>query len=256
MLAYLLVTAILPLGGLALVSLQGFWSPNIQWDKLTLGNYQAVLLQRGSTSQALLDSIGLGLVTASLGMLAAGLLMLYVQQARGAGRRIVNAVTTLPATIPHTVIGVSVLIAFSRPPVSLYGTVLILLVAYLVQALPYAARSGSAAAADIGLELGEASRVFGASEQRTFMRILLPIALPGLAAGWAMLFILTAGEVTASALLSTTTNPVIGRVMLDVSSFGSYPQVCALAMVITLVNALFVFAVLRLTRRGFDAALR
>jgi iron(III) transport system permease protein len=88
------------------------------------------------------------------------------------------------------------------------------------------------------------------------VRVLLPIALPGLAAGWAMLFILSAGEVTASALLSSTSNPVIGRVMLDVSSFGSYPQVCALAIVITLVNAVFVLAVLRLARRGFDAALR
>jgi len=71
-----------------------------------------------------------------------------------------------------------------------------------------------------------------------------------------MLFILTAGEVTASALLSSTSNPVIGRVLLDVSSFGSYSQVCALAMVITLVNAVFVFAVLRLGRRCLDAALR
>jgi iron(III) transport system permease protein len=256
MLAYLLVTAVLPLAGLVLVSLQGFWTPNVEWDKLTLANYQSVLFQRGNTSQALFDSVGLGIVTATVGMLAAGLLMLYVQQARGAGRRLVDAVTTLPATIPHTVIGVSVLIAFSRPPVSLYGSLAILFVAYLVQALPYAARSASAAAADIGLELAEASRVFGASERRTFLRVLLPIALPGLAAGWAMLFILTAGEVTASALLSSTSNPVIGRVMLDVSSFGSYPQVTALAVVITLINALFVVAVLRLTRRGLDAALR
>ncbi len=182
--------------------------------------------------------------------------MLYVHQSRGRGRRVVDAVTTLPATIPHTVIGVSVLIAFSRPPVSLYGSAAILLIAYLIQALPYAARSAGAAVADIGLELAEASRVFRGSEQRTFTRILLPIALPGLAAGWTMLFILSAGEVTASALLSTTSNPVIGRVMLDVSNFGSYPQVCALAVVITLINMAFVLAVLRLARRGLDAAIR
>lgn len=255
MIAYLVLTAVLPLAGLVLVSMQGFWSPNVQWDRLTVANYQAVLLQRGNTSQALINSIGLGIGTATLGMVAAGLLMVYVHQARGAGRRLVDAITTLPATIPHTVIGVSVLIAFSRPPLSLYGSVFILFLAYLVQALPYAARSAGAAAADIGLELAEASRVCRASERKTFTRILLPIAMPGLAAGWAMLFILTAGEVTASSLLSTTTNPVIGRVMLDVSSFGSYPQVCALAVVITLINAIFVFAVLRLSRRGFDAAL-
>jgi iron(III) transport system permease protein len=239
-----------------MVSLQGFWSPTIQWDKLTLANYQAILFQKGNTSQALFNSIGLGLGTATVGMLAAAVLMLYVHQRRGTGRRLVDLVTTLPATIPHTVIGVSMLIAFARPPISLYGSLAILLLAYLVQALPYAARSASAAVSDIGLELAEASRVFGASESRTFRRVLLPIALPGLAAGWTMLFILSAGEVTASALLSTTSNPVIGRVMLDVSNFGSYPQVCALAAVITVVNAIFVVAVLRLTRRGLDTALR
>ena len=90
-----------------------------------------------------------------------------------------DAVTALPSTIPHTVIGVSVLIAFSRPPLSLYGSLSILLIAYLIQALPYGARSASAAVADIGLELAEASRVFGGSERKTLTRILLPIALPG-----------------------------------------------------------------------------
>ncbi|HEX6513145.1 MAG TPA: ABC transporter permease subunit, partial [Chloroflexota bacterium] len=188
----------------------------------------------------------------SVTMLLAAVLMLHVQQAKGAGRRLVDAVTALPATIPHTVIGVSFLIAFSRPPAPLYGTVYILLLAYIIMQLPYAARTASAAASDIGSELAEASRVFRASERRTFVRVLLPLALPGLAAGWIILFIHMVGELTASALLSGTSNPVVGRVILDLWNNGSFPQLTSLAIVMSVVNSVFVLAMLRLTRHTFD----
>ncbi|MBI2756551.1 MAG: iron ABC transporter permease [Chloroflexi bacterium] len=254
MVLYLLVTAILPLAGLVFVSLQPFWTPAVQWDRLSLNNYKTVLIDTRATSQALLNSLGLGAATATIVMLAAGLLMLYVHQARGRGRRFVDVVTSLPATFPHTIIGVSVLVAFSRPPLPLYGTVGILLVAYLIMGLPYAARAASAATDDIGLELVEASRVFRASERRTFVRILLPIALPGLAAGWIIVFVTTAGELTASVLLSSTGNPVLGRVMIDLWAYGSYPQVTALAVIITALNGVFVAIMLRVARRTLSRA--
>jgi iron(III) transport system permease protein len=249
---YVGLTAVLPAAGLVLVSLQRFWTPAVRWDQLTLGNFRFVLLENRDTTRSLLTSLSLGLVGATLTMLAAALLMLHVHQARGTGRRLVDAITALPATIPHTVIGVSFLIAFSRPPAPLYGTVYILLLAYIIMQLPYAARTASAAASDIGSELAEASRVFRASERRTFARVLLPLALPGLAAGWVILFIHMVGELTASALLSGTSNPVVGRVILDLWNNGSFPQLTSLAIVMSVVNSAFVLVMLRLTRRTFD----
>lgn len=253
--AYLAITAVLPVIGLGLVSLQPFWTPQVQWERLSLANYAAVF-GTGAPSRALVTSLALGGATATVVLIVAGLVMLHVHHSRIRGGGLVDAITALPATIPHTVIGVSFLMAFSRPPLQLHGTMAILLLAYVVMAMPFAARAASAAARDIGPELAEASRVFGASERRTFARILFPLALPGLAAGWVMVFILSAGEVTASALLSGTANPVVGRVMLELSSFGSFPQVTAMAMVVTAINAVFVTVMLRITRRTADVAMR
>jgi iron(III) transport system permease protein len=147
---------------------------------------------------------------------------------------------------------VSFLIAFAATP--MYGTALMLLLAYIVLQLPFAARSAHAAASSLGYELGEASRVFGASEGRTFRKVLLPVALPGLVAGWVIVFIHNVGEITASALLSGTGNPVIGRVILNLWNSGEFPQLTALAIVMSAINSAIVVAMLRFTRRQFTAA--
>jgi iron(III) transport system permease protein len=119
--------------------------------------------------------------------------------------------------------------------------------------LPYAARAASSATDTIGAELGEASRVNRASDLVTLRRILLPLALPGLVAGWIMVFVHTVGEITASAFLSGTHNPVIGRVLLDFWTFGNFPQVASLALVITAISAGFVGLLLFVTRRSHQA---
>ena len=129
--AYVVATAVLPAVGLLLVSVQRFWTPDVRWNQLTFANYQFVLLQNRDTSHSLLNSLLLGLTGSTLTMLLAAVLMLQVQVANGSGRRLVDAITALPATIPHTVVGVSFLVAFGRPPLPLYGTVYILLLAYV-----------------------------------------------------------------------------------------------------------------------------
>ena len=84
---------------------------------------------------------------------------------------------------------------------------------------------------------------------------MLPLALPGLAAGWAIIFIHTAGEVTASALLAGSKTPVIGRVLMDLWNYGSFPQVAALALIMASINACVIGLVLRLSKRGLGAML-
>ena len=247
---YLIITAALPIAGLLLVSLQPFWTPIINWGLLSGKNFTEVIINNRLTSGGLINSLMLGVMTATICMLVAGLIMLYFHQNRSGGRRVADSVMSLPATMPHTVIGVAFLLTFSIAPFRLYGTTTLLLLAYICMALPYAARAASSAASSIGHELSEASRVFGATENRTFRRILFPLALPGLIAGWIIVFIHTVGEVTASALLAGTGNPAIGRVLMELWTFASFPQVAALALVMTLISAVFVGIMLIVSRRA------
>jgi len=249
-LVYLATTSVLPVGGLLIVSLQPFWTPQVSVEQFTLENFAFVLFDNGPTSRAFVTSLGLGAATATAAVLIAAVLLLGAKLRRGRTARAADVVLALPATLPHTVIGVAFLITFTPAPFKLYGTVLILFLAYLAMALPFAARAAASAAASVGADLTEASRIAGAGPGRTFTRVMLPLAVPGLMAGWIIVFIHTAGEVTASTLLGGARNPVIGRVMTELWIFGSFPQLAAMSIVVTAVTSASVAVMLFFTRRA------
>jgi iron(III) transport system permease protein len=101
----------------------------------------------------------------------------------------------------------------------------------------------------VGKELSESSLMSGASPLRTFAQILVPLMLPGLIAGWVIIFALATGELSASIFLSGRGNPVVGPLILDLwQNGGSYPELAALALVISAVNSVVVLVVLGLGR--------
>ena len=67
-----------------------------------------------------------------------------------------------------------------------------------------------------------------------------------------IIFVHMVGELTASALLSGTSNPVVGRVLVDLFTNGSFPQLTSLAIVMSVLDSIFVLLMLRFTRRTFD----
>jgi iron(III) transport system permease protein len=76
-----------------------------------------------------------------------------------------------------------------------------------------------------------------------------------MAAAWVILFILMATEVTASALLSGVGNPVVGPVIVDFFENGTFPQLAALAVVMTLADAVVVLSMIRFVRRAYRGRL-
>jgi len=247
--AYLLATAVIPLVALLIVSLQPFWTTHIDWRLLDLANYRYVLYENEMTSRALANSIGLGVVGATVGMIAAAVLVLFARSASPRTQMAVDGTTAFPATLPHTVVAVSMVLAFTGGWLNLYGTMLILLLANLVLVVPQAVRSAQSAMAQVGAELIEAAHMARSKSFKTFRRIVLPLMLPGLMAGWVILFVHISGELTASALLSGTNNPVVGLVLLDLWENGSFPQLSAIALIMTLLDAAVVMTVLYLVRR-------
>lgn len=147
------------------------------------------------------------------------------------------------------VIAVGILLLLARPPFDLGGTWLILLLGYLALYLPQASIAADAAVATIGKELGEASGVAGARQWKTFRRVYLPLMIPGLVGGFAMLFVRIIGDLTASAILSGTNNVVVGFRILEVFNGGSYATLAALSSVLVIVSGLILVVVLWLSKR-------
>jgi iron(III) transport system permease protein len=247
--SYVTAATAVPVFGLLIVSLQRFWSARVLWNKLSLYNYHLLFVDDMTARTALLNSVYLGVVSATVAMLTAALLAFFIQHSSGVAGRLVDTITALPASVPHTVVGVGFLVTFATGFLHLSGTMWVLFLAYLVVFLPQAMRSASSALASVGRELWESSLMSGASPMRTFGRILLPLMLTGLVAGWVILFALVIGELSASIFLSGRGNQVVGPLILDLwQNGGTYPELAALALVISALNTAVVLIVLALGR--------
>lgn len=250
MVAYLFVSAVLPLVGLLYVSLQRFWSGKLNLSHLTLQKYSALFSSAGNTAASIRNSFVLAVLAATLTVVASTVVTYYGQRTQGS--RLATAaegVARLPAALSHVVVALAMIVAFAGPPLHLQGTMLLLLMGYCVIYLPQASISTSAALAQLGPTLSEASLISGATELRTFGRIVLPLMSPGLISGWVLVFVLTAGDLTASAMLSSPSTPVVGFTMLDLATGGTFGSVAALGCVVTLGCAVIGAAVLALGRR-------
>lgn len=250
LLLYVAMTSVLPLLALFVVSLQPYWTPAISLDALSWSNYVEFAAERQSR-EAILNSSVLAIVTTTIVVLVSGLLALHAKNVGGAGEKWLGMMTKAPSAIPHIVFAVGVLIVFGFAPLNLAGTWLILFIAYLAVFLPRASIASESAVQQVGNQLVEASRVFGAGPARTLRRIQLPLLLPGFAAGWALIFSLVIGELNAAAILSGPRNPVIGYLILALFDNGTYSQLAALGSIIGVVSGITVSAALLLARPKF-----
>ncbi len=242
MLMYVAGAAILPLLALILVSLQQYWTPNINWASLSLSNYAYIFFEKPIVVAALQNSLELGFAVAVSGMAVATVLSYYISRKPGLMTRIVDNVAMLPATIPHIIMGIAFLVAFTAKPFSLYGTTTLLFLAYLAVYMPQAMQSSKFAFSQVSPELMEASRVFGAGEFKSFVRIMMPLILPSTIAGMLILAVLTMAETNASVILAKVNNPVVGPTLFILWYDGLVPPVAAFAVVICAINGLIALA--------------
>lgn len=245
---FLSLTAVLPMLALALVSLQSFWSPRIDLSSLSFAAYEAAIVRNRLAASALRNSVLLGVVTATIGVAVATLLLVRARQRGGSSARRLEGLLRLPAGLSPIVVSVSFIAFFAGPPFMLAGTLTILVLAYLVVYLPQGAVSVEAALRQVGKDLEEAAHASGASRARTFFRVQLPLMMMGLAAAWAFLFVYVIGDLTASAMLAGTRTPVVGFVILEIWENALFPRLAALATLVSAITSAIVLTVLAASR--------
>ncbi|MFF2729116.1 ABC transporter permease [Streptomyces sp. NPDC058008] len=158
-----------------------------------------------ATGDDSLQALGTSLVTA----LAASLLALTVgswaalaaASLRRRGRRFMDALFVLPIAVPSVVVGLSVLVAFSRPPLLLNGTRWIVILAHTVLVTAFAYQSVSAAVVRLDPVYEQAAAGLGARPAQVLWRIRLPLLLPSLTSAAGLCFALSMGELSATMML-------------------------------------------------------
>lgn len=253
---YLLVTTVLPLLAVVVVAFQPFWSSTIDFGQFSLQHFESVFRRRNSVT-ALQTSVLLGVLGGLVG-LAICVLVNIAKRRTSYGHvlgprfaRFVDGVMRLPAAFSAIVIALGFIVAFSGPPFNWNGTIIILLLCYVVNFMPQASTTTGNAMSQIGPDLTDASYMSHAGEGRTISRITLPLALPGLLSTWALLFVLIAGELAASTMLAGARTPVIGFVLVEIWENGTVGPMAAFACVVTVITSTAVLLFLFLGRQRY-----
>ena len=156
----------------------------------------------------------------------------------------------LPTRGLADVLGITILIQFLRlPMIPIYGTIWILVFAFLIRYMPYGMRFCHAGILAIHRELEECARTCGAGVPTVLRRIVLPLALPSVAAAWLYVFLHTVRDLSLAVLLAGPGSQVVATVILDLWNNGEVPELAALAVVLAIGVTALGFLLMWLSRR-------
>lgn len=241
----ILVAIVLPYGALGAVSLMRAWPAGLVAANLTLDNYAQVLFGLEVTQRAIGNSLLLGALTATITMVLGVVIATIDLRTALRGKRVLDYLSVIPLGVPGIVLAVAILELWLRLPINLYGTLAILLLAYLTRFVPLAVRSAQAAIGQVDTSLEEAARIGGASWWTTERRVTLPLAAPALVAGWILVFVPTLQELSASVLLFTPDTMTLAVAIFNFQDNGRLELVSALGVVMLVLVTILV----ALTRR-------
>jgi iron(III) transport system permease protein len=241
---YFLLIVAAPLAVLVWSSVQPYYSvPSMAaLEKLTLDPYRAIL-SHPTFARAMWNSLLLCTATATLVMTVTAVICWIVVKTRIPGRWLLDNLASLPIVFPGLVLGLSIMVFYLNFDIGLYGTIWILLIAYITRFMPYGIRYNTASMLQIHKELEESAAMSGASWTATFTRVVLPLLKPGLLAGWIYIAIVSLRELSSSILLYSPGTEVVSIMIWELWENGQYVELSALGvMLIALLFAMVMAA--------------
>jgi iron(III) transport system permease protein len=184
--------------------------------------------------QSLRNSLILGFSVAGLGILLYSLLAYVIVRSQLAGRRTLSLLTWLPWAVPGILLGVALLwLMLTLPGVKLlYGTMGALILALLIQSMPFGVQMLKTSFGQIAAELEQASRVCGAGWLTTYRRVMLPLVAPMLVSIFVLVFITVLRDISTSVLLAGATTRPLALLMLEFARGGNLESAAVVGVIL------------------------
>jgi iron(III) transport system permease protein len=247
-LLYLFAAVGLPLVTLLYASLQKIAVAFPTAGNWTMENFR-VAVTMNAVRSALANSLLLGFGTATIGVVLMGLLAWLIYRSRLPGGGLIEYIVMFPQAVPRLVFAFGLMWAWVVFPIPIYGTLWLLLIAYLTVFLPLGVRTIAGVMLQIDKSLEECAQMCGAPWLFRVRTVTIPLLVPGLVAAWLLLFIASVRELGASILLMGPHSKVITPSIVE-SWFGTSSELtAALALIQTLVVAIAMIVLVAVTRR-------
>ncbi len=247
--AYLMLSVALPILTLIYASVQRAAVAFPKIGNFTFENYRTAL-SLNAVRSAMSNSLWLGFVTATIGVALTGLLAWIIQRSRLPGRGVLEYIVMFPQAVPRLVFAFGMMWAWLVFPIPIYGTVWVLLIAYVTVFLPLGVRTISGVLLQLDKSLDECGQVCGASWGQRMRTITAPLLRPGLVAAWLLIFVASVRELGASILLMGTDSKVLTPAIVESFFSTSSELTAAMALIQTAVVGAALVLLMWIMRRA------
>jgi iron(III) transport system permease protein len=248
--AVIAMPVLLPYAALLKTALVRSVAHPLSLETITTHNLHFVFFEFSQTWSALKNTLLLGLMAATGGTLL-GVVIAYVVGRRiGPGHKLLGVLATAPVAIPGIVLGVGLFLSYTQPYLRLYGTLWILLLAFLTIELPVAYQQLQVAVGNLHPELEDAARILGAGQITTLGRIVAPLLATSVVAAWCFIFIGVIRELSATILLTTAQTKVVSVIIYDLNESGDLGAISVLGLLLLAVTFAVVLSANRLSTLG------
>ena len=205
-------------------------------NNFTLQNIHFVFFELSATELAIKNTFILGLLAATIGTIIAVVIGYITARKAMTGHRALSFLATAPIAIPGIVLGVGLFFSYTRPPLVLYGTLWILLIAYVTLAMPAAYQQLQSAFRAVHPELEDAGRILGATRLRTLWQITAPLLRTSVIATWCFIFVGVIRELSAAILLFTSQTKVMSVLIYDLNESGDLAAIAVLGLTMLVIT--------------------
>jgi len=215
---------------------------------VSLNNYRSAFADSsivGSVINSLTVSVSSATVAIILTFIAAWLIV----RASIKSRWLLDQMAMLPLVFPGIVMGIAILKMYLMIPLPVYGTIWILVLAFIARYLPYGIRFSHSALLSVHKELEEGALVSGASWFQMVRQVVIPLIMPALLAGWIYIFLITFRELSIALLLYSPGSQVVAVKIWELWDNGHVGELAAFSLVIALGTVVVGSIFLRLAQR-------
>jgi iron(III) transport system permease protein len=248
-LLFALSSSLIPLAAVGCMAFMRYWSPYaLKPENLTLRNFNYMLFEYPQVWPSAQHSLLLGVAGATACVALAIALAWYVIRMRGKFAGVVDYAMILPLGIPGIALGVGILSLWILVPGGLYGTLWILLLAYITAHIPVAMQFVGSALHRIHTDLEDASRIAGQAWAGTLRRIDIPLMAPALIGSWLLMYVVILREISLVILLYNPSTIVLSVGLLDVWQNGFYPELAVYSLLLLVLGVIPVALLWKLAR--------
>ena len=242
---------VLPYSALFLTSISRAWGLGPVPGNLTLHWYHWALFENQASRDAIVHSLTYGAAAATIAVVVAGLIGYAVVRKTVRGASILGFICMAPFVVPGIVMAIGFFSAYSRPPIVLYGTAGILIMAFATRFLPIAFSNVTNIVRSVNPELENAARSLGAGRLEALRTITVPLLRRGFLASWLLVFIPALRELSSAIFLSSPQTAVMTTLIYDFSDSGNYEAVATMGIMMMIITFIVVVIAYRLLGRDF-----